>query len=251
MIRKTLFLMASSAAGFLVFACGDDDPSEKYPSADSFCAAKADAECKAVGAVCGVADATCKDRRVEACRTAAGAATGQGRVYRAANAEVCITATTAVYADRVIVDTKEDAFEDACARVFAGTKKLSEPCVNLYDCEGSLTCDTDKGFCAQKSPKKTDEGCNNPGDICNAGLYCQQRGGSKFCAPKKNIAQPCDTGNPCLESLRCINTCLAKVATGEPCDTSDQCTTGFCNAEKKCGARQYPSETGSCKDFTR
>jgi len=248
-MRKVLSLVACSAVGLFAFACGDDDPGEKYPSADAFCSAKASEECKAVAAVCAVADATCTTRRAEACKAAAAAAAAQGRTYLAAGAEACINATTAVYADRVIDPKKEEAFEDACERVFAGSKKASEPCANLYDCEGRLTCDLDKKFCAEKVAKAADQPCNNPGDVCNAGLYCQDRGGSKFCSAKKNKGEACGATSPCLEALRCVNVCVDKVAPGGFCDTNDECTTGLCNADKKCAARQYPSETGSCKDF--
>src|SRR5688572_9140106 len=147
MIRKALGLLAFGGA-FVVVACGDDPPPDKYPSTDAFCTAKAAEECKAAAALCSVTEDTCKARRTQACTAAAGTAIGQGRVYRPANAEACLSKTTAVYADRVIDPTKEDAFTESCARVFVGSKKKSEACANLYDCEGSLTCDVQKGFCA-------------------------------------------------------------------------------------------------------
>jgi hypothetical protein len=246
---RNVLSIAASFFGLVVFACGDDDPGEKYSSADAFCSAKAAEECKAVSAVCAVSDTVCTTRRTDACKTAANAAIAQGRAYRAANAEACINATAAVYADRVINPTKEETFEEACERVFTGSKKASEACSNLYDCEGSLTCDLDKKFCAAEVTRMADQPCNNPGDICATGLYCQDRGGSKFCGAKKNKDEACGAAGPCLEAFRCVNVCVDKVAPGGFCDTNDECTTGLCNAEKRCAARQYPSETGSCKDF--
>jgi hypothetical protein len=257
MIRRALGLMAFGGGLVLVAACGDDDPpAAKFPTADAFCAGKAAEECKAVGAACSVTDDKCKDARKSACMTAAGAATGQGRTYRPANADTCIAKTTEVYKDRTIDAVKEEAFKLACERVFTGAKKKSEICTNAYDCEGTLSCDLGRqsateGFCADKVEKKTDEPCNNPGDTCAKGLYCQQRGGSRFCTAKNKLGDTCNLADaPCLEDLRCNATsCVALQAAGQPCDTSAECTTGFCNPDRKCQARLYASETGTCKDF--
>lgn len=250
MLRKALRSMAFSSGLALVACGGEDRPAEKYPTSDAFCAAKAAAECAAVAASCSVTDERCKDVRKSACNTAAGAATGQGRTYRASNAEACITKTSEVYASRTIDSAKEAAFDEACERVFAGSKKLSEACVQKYDCEGSIICDTDKGFCAQPVSKKEREPCNNPGDICGTGLYCQPNGASNFCATKNKLGESCNATMPCLEDLRCNGTsCVVLEAAGEPCDSNDQCSTGFCNADRKCQAKQYASETGTCKDF--
>ena len=92
---RKVFSLAGSIFGIVLFSCTDDDPGEKYPSADAFCAAKAAEECKAVAAVCAVGDSVCTSRRTDACKSAASAATAQGRSYRAASAEACISATTA------------------------------------------------------------------------------------------------------------------------------------------------------------
>lgn len=251
MIRRALGLMAFGCGLVVVAACGDDTPAEKYPTADSFCAAKAAEECKAVGAACAVPDDKCKATRAGACNGTAGGATGQGRSYRPENAESCIAKTTIVYADRVIDPVKEEAFVEACERVFMGTKKKNEACSNAYDCEGSLVCDLDKKLCAVKAEKKADEPCNNPGDICGKGLYCQARGAVKFCTPKNKLGDTCnETDAPCDEGLRCnTTTCVAKTGVGEGCDANTECLSGFCDADKKCRARSYATETGTCKDF--
>ncbi len=251
MIRRALGLFAFGAGLVVVAACGDDTPTAKYPTVDSFCAAKAAEECKAVAAACAVPDDTCKGARVGACQAAAGAATSQGRTYHHENAESCIARTTIVYADRVIDAVKEEAFVEACEHVFSGSKKKNEACTNAYDCEGTLVCDLDKKLCSVKVEKKNDEPCNNPGDICAKNLYCQQRGSVKFCTPKNKLGETCDaTDAPCEEGIRCSATaCVAKNAAGAACDTNDECVSNFCDADKKCRARTYASETGTCKDF--
>ena len=159
MIRRALGLMAFGAGLVVVAACGDDEPTAKYPTADSFCDAKAAEECKAVAAACAVADDKCKSTRADVCKALAGGATGEGRTYRPENAENCIAKTTIVYADRVIDAAKEEAFVEACGRVFTGTKQRNEACANEFDCEGTLVCDLDKKLCSVKVAKGVDETC--------------------------------------------------------------------------------------------
>ncbi len=251
MIRRSLGLSILGVGLVVVAACGDDEaPAAKYPSADSFCTAKAAEECKAVAAACTVSEDVCKSARKSACLTTASGATGQGRTYNSGNAESCIAKTTAVYADRVIDPAKEDAFEEACGRVFAGAKKKNEACAGEFDCEGTLACDLDKKLCAVKVERKLDEGCANPGEICAKDLYCALAGAAKFCKPKNKVSESCSAEAPCADDLRCTGTqCIAKFDAGQPCDSADDCKSGFCNSDKKCQARQYASETGSCKDF--
>jgi hypothetical protein len=251
MIRRTLGLMAVGGGLVLVAACGDDEPTVKYPSADSFCTAKAAEECKVVAKECAVGEDKCKSTRKDVCMTGVGGATGEGRTYRPENAEACIGKTTVVYADRTIDPVKEAAFKEACERVLTGSKKKNEACTNEFDCEGTLVCDTDKKLCAVKVEKKLDDPCNNPGDICGKGLYCQARGAVKFCTAKNKLGETCnEVDAPCEESIRCnATTCIAKNGTGEACDSNNECVSDFCNADKKCGARTYASETGTCKDF--
>lgn len=251
MIRRVLGL-AVLGGGLVLVACGDDEaPAAKFPTSDAFCTAKAAEECKAVAAACVIPDETCKSARTNACTSAASSATGQGRTYRAGNAEDCIAKTTAVYADRVIDAAKEKAFDEACGKVFTGSKKRNETCSNEFDCEAPFVCDLDKKLCAEKADRKLDDPCNNPGDICGAGLYCTLRGNSKFCVAKNKLGEACEIETaPCADGLRCNGAqCVALQAAAQPCDTNDECVTGFCNAEKKCQARQYASETGTCKDF--
>jgi hypothetical protein len=251
MIRSVLLGVSGTLALIVVAACGEDDPVDKYPTIDSFCVAKAAQECDAVAAACSVSDDTCKGARKNACLTAASTATGQGRTYRSANAQNCIDKTTVLYGDRVLDPTKEQAFETACERVFIGSKKKSEACTNAYDCEGDLVCDLDKGFCAEKVTRKLKDGCNNPGDICDKGLFCNAEGGAKFCETKNALGTAClPPAGPCLENLWCnAGTCAALKAAGDTCAANEECVTNFCNPDKKCQAAQYASETGTCKDF--
>src|SRR4030095_2023554 len=87
MIRRNFFVFV--AGTLCAFACAVEDSSkDKYPTLDSFCDAKAGAECSAVGAVCGVSDTTCKSARVNACKGTA--ASAGGRTYKPSSAESCV-----------------------------------------------------------------------------------------------------------------------------------------------------------------
>jgi hypothetical protein len=240
--------------GILVLvACGGDDPApEKYPSFDSFCDAKATEECTAIASACSVTVESCKGVRKNACSNAAGAALGQGREYVAGNAEGCVSKIADLYKDRVLDATKEKAFDEACAKVFLGVKKKSEPCSNEYHCEASLVCDMQKGVCAEKTAARKDrDPCNNPGDTCDTGLFCNQEGANRFCAAKAKAGAACNEATPCAEDLFCnVATCAMKNGAGATCATDIECTTRFCNPDtKKCQAKQYATETGTCRDF--
>lgn len=259
MIRKVLGLgFMVGVASMFAFACGDDDAAgDKYPTADSFCAAKAALECSASSVqACAVAADTCKAKRKEACIAAGNAAVG--RTYAPSKAEAClnlVTNTFAAPADKA----KYDAYIDACARVFSGNKTKGQPCANQYDCTGSLYCDLQKTtpLCADKSaPKGENDGCANSGDVCGPGLYCEL-GGTPLCKKDRALTEICGASVPCIETAYCDTTgaqsvCKALQATGSPCTADLECSTNFCNkaAGNKCGARQFPTETGVCADFS-
>lgn len=252
MIGKTLkvlglqsFVLLSVAGACALVACSSDEATEKYPSSDSFCTAKADEECKAAASLCAATVDACKGRRVTSCQQAASAASSSGRTYRPGSAEKCINETRDLYAAKTIDLAKEKTVNETCERVFTGSKKQGEACAAPYECEGTLICDK---VCTTATQKKKDEPCNNPGDTCETGTYCGLRGDVKFCNAKNDVGDICDAKTPCLETLRCVTRCQEKVAAGQPCDTGDDCQTAFCNAEKKCAAKLVGG-SGKCSDF--
>jgi len=251
MIRKMLMLVGFGA-GMALLACTTDDATEKYPSADSFCTAKANEECvtSKLAEACSVANDRCKDQRLIACNKVTSAATSSGRTYRGSNVDACLQRLHEAYQDRVVSADKDKAATEACEKVFVGLKKKSETCTGLYDCEGTLTCDLEKGsVCAEKRTLAKDDPCNNPGEICGPGLYCQQRGGTKFCSDRNKEGDACKADAPCLEALRCAQTCVAKVDPGNPCDKNEDCKSSFCNTSKKCEAKKYAGDAFTCIDF--
>lgn len=257
MIGKALGLLML-ASGIALIACSSSDDSEKYPSVDSFCTAKATAECNAPSvATCGVTSAACQTARKAACNTAAAAATGQGRVYTPSNVEACLTATDTAYRNPTVA-ADLTARDDACNRVFSGTKGKSVACTSEYDCQGTLVCDLSKnpngGNCADKVAKGLNDPCTDPGDICATGTYCSGSGTAFFCAADRNIGEACTPTLPCDSTKAFCNsptsgTCTALGNTGDACTSDTNCATTFCNANSKCAARQFPSEKGVCADF--
>lgn len=244
-LRVLGLLGVAAGVALSTAACGDE-ASERYPTPDSFCTAKSTEECSQASMLCGVTNDACMTRRESICTDGANAAQAAGRVYRAPAAEKCITDTKALYADRVVDKNKEAAALETCERVFAGTKKSGEPCTQAFECESPLMCD--RGFCAAKVMRTQDQPCNNPGDVCATGTYCGPRSGSNFCVPRVALSGDCNAAMPCLETLRCAVRCVEKLGPGQPCDVADDCTTGYCDASRKCAAKQLPG-SGRCTDF--
>jgi hypothetical protein len=251
--------MMAFGGGVALLACSSDDAKDKYGSAEAFCNAKAEEECKAVAERCAVPSASCTQKRVSVCTALGGTASTQGRTYVAANAEGCIAKTSELLNSASITREKELETTDACERVFQGTKKASEACTvaapdpnrtQAGDCEGDLICD--RGFCASKREVELNKPCGNPGEVCAKGAYCQQRGTSSFCTAKNTEGQSCKADAPCVEELRCVNFCVAKNEAGGFCDNDGECTTGFCDlstSPRKCAAKSFASGAAICKEY--
>lgn len=249
-IRNLLTLFAFGGIVALV-ACSSDS-ADKFGSSDSYCTAKAEAECKGLAKKCGATEDACKTKRVATCNNAAAAAANQGRSYRPNAVQGCLDKIDNVYRDNGNSVTPEGEAEAAvvCERVFGGTKKEREPCAQTYECEGSFICD---GVCIAPATAGKNEGCANAGQVCEKGTFCEAQAGKSFCVEKKKLGEPCKADSPCIESLRCVNTCVAKVAVGEPCDNDAECgeAAPYCDlssSPRKCRPK-YESTTAACKEF--
>src|SRR5947208_1025024 len=111
MIWKTLGPIVITG-GVVLVACSSSD-TEKYPSPDAFCAAKAAEECKKAAASCAVTNDACNTARKNACTSAANAALAQGRAYMSGQADDCIAKTTVAFDDPTNKD-KRDEWVAAC-----------------------------------------------------------------------------------------------------------------------------------------
>ncbi len=240
-----------------VAACGGSD-SDKYPSPDSFCQAKAQAECQ-VAARCGVSADACTSARKSDCMTKVAKASAN-RTYRPANADACVSRTQDVYSSNDPVDPSKlhdvdvaaDDKDSICAKVFTGDVKTLAPCTGDLECEGDLICD--KKFCAEKNEKPGGQPCGNPGDVCASGFYCDVGSTPAQCKAVGAAGAVCDETHPCDASLRCSNNCKDRVQSGGACTTDDDCASSapYCdpNLGNKCDAGQtFAAGAAACKSF--
>lgn len=248
--RNLLTLIAFGGIVALV-ACSTDDAT-KFGSSDAYCSARAEVECKNLAKKCGASEDACKTKRIATCSNAAAAAANQGRSYRANAVQDCLDKVADVYKDNAsnVTPTGETQVGIVCERVFGGTKKEREPCAQTYECEGSLLCD---GVCTTTETVAKNGGCANAGQVCETGTYCQATGSKKFCVAKNKLDEGCGVDSPCIESLRCVNRCIAKVTVGQPCDNDTECAdeAPFCDlttTPRKCRPK-YESTTSACKEF--
>jgi hypothetical protein len=247
MFVRNALLVLLVGGGLATVACSSDPIQDKYPSADSFCAAKADEECKGGAGICQVTEVKCKDARKAYCLSAANTNTGAGRTYRAGQAEACINKVAEVYKALPITAEKEGPLAEACERVFVGVKTKAQTCTSSYDCESSsLICD--KGFCQEKVEKNENDGCSNAGEVCKATFACKPEGGQRICRPRQKEGEICDGDRLCLETLRCNGQCVSRKGAGEACKAGEECISGFCSQDGKCSVKLV-TESGNCKDF--
>ena len=248
--RNLLILMAFG--GVVALAACSTAEADKFGSSDSFCDAKADAECMNLAAKCGATTDACKTLRVSACKTAAATASGGGRSYVANAAQACIDSINDTYKNGAasVSPDAEVATTKVCDRVFRGSKAERDPCGSTGECSGSLICDT---VCATEETVSLNGGCGNAGQVCGTGTYCQDQGGKKFCLSKEADGAICAADKPCIETDRCVNHCVPRATSGQACNTDDDCASvaPYCDttsSPKKCRPK-YESTSGACKDF--
>jgi hypothetical protein len=207
----------------------------------SFCEQLAAKECGSKAATnCGATAAACKSTRLAACTewtTAIQTAFSTTRSFTSGNIGACLNKVGAIYDKSPIAPADKAEVQDACQRVFSGSKKKNEVCATDYECGSGLICDPSLLLCAQKTTLQLQDPCGAvPGAYCAAGLYCTLPVGLtlKVCVAKKAMGEACDTANPCSESLRCdavTATCKKKADNTEPCTTDSDClaTAPYCD----------------------
>jgi hypothetical protein len=230
-MQKWLGIVIGGAlSGVVAMAC-TTSASDKYPTYDNMCDAKATEECQ-VASRCGATADACKTARKTACLAVASTALTAGRKYTPSLADGCVSATHDTYASsNVITPDAKAKMDDTCARVYAGSIAKGGSCTSSYDCSGSAICD--KGFCGDKVDKKSGDGCANPGEACESGSFCQSHtGGPSICSARATSGAPCNQNELCLENLRCNITCIARVGLGQACQSNDDCAqeAPYCDA---------------------
>ncbi len=248
--RNLLSVIAIGGIVALV-ACSSTEE-DKFASSDSFCSSKAEAECNGLAQKCGATVDACKTERTGLCKTGVVTAQGQGRTYKAGKVQDCLDSINNTYRNGAtsVTQEAETGTDAVCARVLGGSKAELQACTSTYECDGSLVCD--KGVCAPEEKVAMGKQCNNAGQVCESGSYCQQQGATKFCNAKNALAAACSADAPCAETLRCLTGhCAERVTAGQPCDNDGECGAAapYCDtATKKCRPK-YESTSAACQDF--
>ena len=248
--RNLLSVIAFGGVVALV-ACSSTEE-DKFASSDAFCTSKAEAECNGLAKKCGAATDACTKKRTSLCQAGVVTANGQGRTYKASAVQDCLDSINSTYRNGGNDVTQEAEVQTlaVCERVLSGSKKDSQACVNTYECEGALICD--KGVCVAEEKVAITKQCNNAGQVCETGSYCQQQGATKFCNAKNALGDACKEDAPCVETLRCLtNHCVERVTAGNPCDNDGECAAAapYCDAATKKCRPKYESTSAACKDF--
>jgi hypothetical protein len=251
--RNLLSVLAFGGVVALV-ACSSDD-ADKFGTTDSFCAAKADAECNNIAVQkCGATVDACKPLRQAQCSSDASTAQSQGRSYVSGAVQDCLDSINDTYGSggSHVTPLGETATANVCDRVFRGSKTENQACANTGECSGSLICDT---LCATEQPASIGQGCGNAGQVCDAATsYCQDQGGKKFCAALEADGNICDpVMAPCVTTDRCVNHCIAKETVGQACNVDSDCADAapFCDTTAtphKCRPK-YESTSPACKTY--
>ncbi len=211
--------------------CGSST-SDPYPSVQSFCAAKANAECKVAADTCALTVSDCLSTREATCNTDAAQAAAEGRTYDSGLVPDCLGQIDTAYTDNGGNLSANDYRQvtDLCERVFAGSAKADQACSDDYDCGGSLVCDPIRKACGPRTPTAGGKPCNNPGQICDTGFYCGQDtsagavSGLYTCLARPTQGQSCSTTVLCIEADYCNGgSCVPGLTSGQPCTADDQC----------------------------
>ncbi len=230
-----LTALGAGVAIALAAGCGSST-SDPYPSVQSFCAAKANAECKVAADVCDLTVSDCLSAREAACTTDANQAVSEGRVYDSGLVPSCLGEVTTAYSDNDGNLSATDYLQltDTCERVFAGSAKADQACSDDYDCSGTLVCDPIRKACGPSTPTAGGKPCNNPGQICDTGFYCGQDvspgavAGLYTCLSRPTTGQSCSATVLCLESDYCNDgSCVPGLTSGQSCTADDQCPSGY------------------------
>jgi hypothetical protein len=216
--------------GITSLACSSN-AADKYPTTESFCAAKAVEECQIVS-LCAVSLDACKQTRAGLCNAAAVTATSTSRKYTPGNAQACIDKMHTLYGTKgsLIIPADLDAADQVCEHVFSGTVANNAACTTSFDC-ASTSSICDKGLCGPKTDKKLGDGCANAGEVCTDGLSFCSKTTPNVCVASKKAGEACDANDPCTSGLRCDVTCQSTFVTGQACKADSDCAASapFCD----------------------
>jgi hypothetical protein len=214
----------------------------KYPDINSFCNARATAECSSeVVLACAIPNAsTCVTKRQQLCLSS----TPSGTAYNSASAENCVNQVSSAYADAKVTLAESSAIDAACLPVFDGPGTKDASCQSDSNCQVSagLRCillpGSTEGTCQIPQMVQGGGSCAASNARCVTGFHC---GSTSHCDINAAVGEACDPQNPCGPDLQCSSggTCVNKGADGSVCASGDECLHGICN-------KSMTSSTGLC-----
>lgn len=253
MNTRTMLTLIAFGGTLALVACSSDD-SDKFGSSDAYCSARAEAECNGLAKPCGTTIDACEKGRTVVCTQANSAAQAAGRTYHSGQVQACIDSINDTYKDNGANVTPELEAKTAaiCDAVYTGSVAENGACTATADCQAAsdpLICDL--GICVHQTTVALKGQCNNAGDICDTGSYCQQQGQTKFCVAKNAMGDTCGADAPCLETLRCVNTCQPRVGVNQSCNSDDDCASQapFCDPTTKKCIPKYESSSSACSTY--
>jgi hypothetical protein len=239
-LAVALPLLALFAAGCAHAAepAGNDDQGveagagQTFPDVQSYCAARARAECTdAVARSCGAASASaCASARAAYCLSSI----PQGVALVSENVPPCIAIVAAAHADGQLDASELQSIRDACdERCFSGPGEARAPCVTNYDCRSrdGLRCLNGRCFVPRSVPAGAP--CGGESDVCVEGYFC----GDAKCVAYAEQGDACTDTLPCAPDLAPCTPhgelfgaqCRAKLAGGQPCSDDAACADGVCD----------------------
>jgi hypothetical protein len=261
----------------LAVGCAAKNPAP-YPDVQSFCNAKAQAECQ-VASTCLITDVSaCQAQRASVCNADADAATANGtgmRKYTQANAQKCIDDLNAAYGggNQQVTFAQLGTITNDCERVFVGNSAMNQPCESSYDCTGDLICapvtpgtataGMGPSVCAASVPKNSGDFCSTPGATCPTDTYCATPSASSAptCQPAKGQGEACDPpAMPCVSTQRCQAigatgmTCEPRSTMGQACQTDGDCVPDAPYCDRYVGkctkGQSFATGAADCMEFT-
>ena len=223
---------------------------------ERFCQEYAEIECKKIADFCAFNPATCEPIRVQVCRAQAMSFKMSGHQFNPGNTDACLKKLEAAFATLPIRAPMLKEIDDTCSRVFAGVGKVTDACLEDYDCANGLICD--KGRCGTLRTVPSLSGCANIGERCPAAEFCTNDNTSMLymCMPRLPEGAQCSPSHPCAEGLRCRTTCVRKLPITGACTGDDDCESGYCNefvtdpTNRTCGVGlSFATDSPSCRAF--
>jgi hypothetical protein len=252
-------------------------PGPKYPTADSYCKALAEAVCaQTVVEACFLSSSSTLADDTATCVAnyqQGGNCNPAGHGYDVAAAETCIARIASVYADAKVNLDELAKYPDlvytaegrvVCISAFNAAAGQDAACSSDQDCDvgQGLACVTkgaETGSCQTPEIVAAAEVCSGPTQVCDEAedLYC---GSDNQCIRKPDVGGACSLVAPfvpCRDNALCVmDICTPKAANADPCTDNEQCEGGFCvrptgSTNGTCGAQLVlaPTTAMSCEPF--